>query len=145
MRDYVIGVYQNEQQAAEAVEVLKKKGYTTEEISVIAKTPNDLSEITEEVKPSTKDGAIAGAATGGAIGMAAMIVGLPAVSVPGIGALLAAGPILTTLGGAAAGASSGAGGLLHALMNIGLPEDDALRYSNEVEDGKILVFLQPKE
>jgi hypothetical protein len=145
MRNHVIGVYQNEQQAAEAVEELKKKGYKTEEISVIAKNPNGLPGITEELKPSTKDGAIAGAATGGAIGMAAMIVGLPAVLVPGFGALLAAGPILTTLGGAAAGASSGAGGLVHALMNLGLPEAEALRYSNDAENGKILVFLQPQE
>lgn len=145
MRDHVIGVYENEQQAAEAVEDLKKKGYTTEEISVIAKSTNKLSEITREVKPSTKDGAIAGAATGGAIGLAGLIVGLSAVLVPGFGAVLAAGPIITTLGGAVVGANSGAGGLLHALINIGVPDDEAQRYSNDVQDGKILVFLQPKK
>ncbi|SES44870.1 general stress protein [Psychrobacillus sp. OK032] len=37
MKNHVIGVYENEQQAAEVVEDLKEKGYTTEEISVIAK------------------------------------------------------------------------------------------------------------
>ncbi|TCN28115.1 general stress protein [Mesobacillus foraminis] len=50
MRERVIGVYENEQLAAEAVEDLKKKGYTSEQISVIAKNTNKLSEITQEVK-----------------------------------------------------------------------------------------------
>ncbi len=145
MKNQVIGVYENEQQAARVVEELKGKGYTTEEISVIAKNPKELTEITQEVKPSTKDGAIAGAATGGAIGIAGVIAGLSTILIPGFGAVLAAGPIITTIGGAVVGASSGAGGLKHALMDIGVPDDEAERYSNDAQDGKILVFLHPKE
>lgn len=145
MKDHVIGVYENEHQVAEVVEDLKEKGYTTEEISVIAKNTKELSEITQELKPSTKDGAIAGAITGGAIGIAGVIAGLSTVLIPGFGAVLAAGPIITTIGGAVVGASSGAGGLKHALMEIGVPDDEAERYSDEAENGKILVFLHPKE
>ena len=145
MKSQVIGVCENEQQAARVVEELKGKGYTTEEISVIAKNPKELTEITQEVKPSTKDGAIAGAATGGAIGIAGVIAGLSTILIPGFGAVLAAGPIITTIGGAVVGASSGAGGLKHALMDIGVPDDEAERYSNDVQDGKILVFLHPNE
>ncbi|MCG7335070.1 general stress protein [Sporosarcina sp. ACRSM] len=145
MKNHVIGVYENEQQAAEVVKDLKEKGYTTEEISVIAKNTTELSEITQEVKPSTKDGAIAGAATGGAIGLAGVIAGLSTILIPGVGAVLAAGPIITTIGGAILGASSGAGGFKHALMEIGVPDDEAERYSNDAQDGKILVFLHPKE
>ncbi|MFJ7978322.1 general stress protein [Peribacillus sp. NPDC096379] len=115
MKNQVIGVYDNEQRAAEVVEDLKEKGYTTEEISVIAKKAKELSENTQEVKPSTMDGALAGAATGAAIGIAVV------------------------------GVSSGAGGLKHALMEIGVPDDEAERYSNDAQDGKILVFLHPKE
>ncbi|HZG74131.1 MAG TPA: general stress protein [Chondromyces sp.] len=145
MNNHVIGVYENEQEAAKVVEDLKKKGYRTEEISVIAKNTEELSEITQEIKPSTKDGAIAGAATGGAIGMAGVVAGLSAVLIPGFGAVLAAGPILTTIGGAVVGASSGAGGLKHALIETGVPADEAERYSDDVQSGKILVFLQPKQ
>jgi uncharacterized membrane protein len=145
MKNQVIGVYDNEQRAAEVVEDLKEKGYTTDEISVITKKAKELSENTQEVKPSTMDGALAGAATGAAIGIAGMIVGLSTVLIPGFGAVLAAGPIITTIGGAVVGASSGAGGLKHALMEIGVPDDEAERYSNEAHDGKILVFLHPKE
>ena len=145
MKNHVIGVYENEQQAVEVVEELKGKGYTTEDISVIAKNIKELSEITQEVKPTTMDGAIAGALTGGAIGIAGVLAGLSAVLIPGFGAVLAAGPIITTIGGAVVGANSGAGGLKHALMEIGIPDDEAERYSNDVQDGKILVFLHPKE
>ncbi len=145
MKNQVIGVYDNEQRAAEVVEDLKEKGYTTEEISVITKKAKDLSENTQEVKPSTMDGALAGAATGAAIGIAGMIAGLSTVLIPGFGAVLAAGPIITTIGGAVVGASSGAGGLKHALMEIGVPDDEAERYYNDAQDGKILVFLHPKE
>ena len=87
MKNQVIGVYETNQQAARVVEKLKEKGYTTEEISVIAKNPKELTEITQEVKPSTKDGAIAGAATGGAIGIAGVIVGLSTILIPGFGAV----------------------------------------------------------
>ncbi|MFJ5788508.1 general stress protein [Lysinibacillus sp. NPDC093197] len=145
MKNQVIGVYDNEQRAAEVVEDLKEKGYTTEEISVITKETKELSKNTQEVKPSTMDGALAGAATGAAIGIAGMIAGLSTVLIPGFGAVLAAGPIITTIGGAVVGASSGAGGLKHALMEIGVPDDEAERYSNDAQDGKFLVFLHSKE
>ncbi|GKV56978.1 hypothetical protein NCCP2222_29250 [Sporosarcina sp. NCCP-2222] len=144
MQKYVIGIYENEQQVVEAVENLKKEGYTTEEISVVAKNTKDLPEITQKVKPSTTDGAIAGAATGGAIGIAGLLVGLSTVLVPGLGAVLAAGPILTTIGGAVIGANSNAGGLKHALMEAGVSDEDAEQYSTDVENGKILVLVRSK-
>ncbi|SEM52599.1 Heat induced stress protein YflT [Mesobacillus persicus] len=144
MNNHVIGVYEDEQQAAKVVEELKAKGYTTKEISVIARSTDEHSENTLEIKPSTMDGAVAGAATGAAIGLAGVMVGLSTVLIPGFGAVLAAGPIMTTIGGAVVGASSGAGGLKRALMEIGVPDDEAERYSDEVQNGKILVFLHPK-
>jgi len=145
MKNQVIGVYDNERSAAKAVEDLKATGYTTEEISVITKKAKDLYENTQEVKPSTMDGALAGAATGAAIGIACVIAGLSTILIPGFGAVLAAGPIITTIGGAVVGASSGAGGLKHALMEIGVSDDEAERYSNDAEEGKFLVLLHPKE
>lgn len=141
----MIDVYENEEQVIEVVERLKEQGYTTEEISVIAKNIKKLPEIAQEVKPSTKDGAIAGALTGGTLGIAGVIAGISAVVIPGLGAVLAAGPIISTIGGAVIGANTRAGGLKHALMEIGVPDDEAERYSEDVQEGKILVFLHPEE
>ncbi|WP_338470856.1 general stress protein [Niallia sp. XMNu-256] len=145
MKSHVIGVYETEQQVAKVVENLKEKGYTTEEISVMAKHTDERSEITEEVKPSTTDGAIAGATTGAAIGLAGIIAGLSTVLIPGFGAVLATGPILTTVGGAIVGANAGAGGLKNALIRIGISDEEAERYAKDAQDGKILVILHPKE
>lgn len=145
MTKRVIGIYENEQQAAEIVESLKKQGYLTEDISVVAKHIETPDEVTQEVKPSTKDGAIAGAATGGAIGMAGVLVGLSTVVIPGFGAVLAAGPILATIGGAVVGAGTDAGGLKHALLEIGVPDDEAEQYADDVQSGKVLVLVDSKK
>ncbi|MBB4826452.1 hypothetical protein HNO89_003712 [Sporosarcina luteola] len=145
MKNRVFGVYETEQQAAQAVAELREKGFSTEDISVVGKHIKELSDITQEVKPSTTDGAIAGAATGGAIGIAGLLVGLSTVLVPGLGAVLAAGPILTTIGGAVVGANTRAGGLKHALMEIGVPDEEAELYSADVEKGKILVLIHHED
>lgn len=145
MTKQVIGVYSTELEAAEIVESLKKEGYTTEEISVIAKHIETPDAVTQEIKPSTRDGAIAGAATGGAIGMAGVLVGLSTVVIPGFGAVLAAGPILTTIGGAVIGAGTDAGGLKHALLELGVPDDDAEQFADDVQNGKVLVLVDAKK
>ncbi|MBR3120368.1 general stress protein [Oceanobacillus profundus] len=144
MNNHIVGIYDTEEQAVKAVEQLKSKGYSIDEISMMAKNTKKLKETAEEVDPSTTDGAVAGAAAGGAIGITGFFIGLSALAIPGIGPVIAAGPIITTLGGAAAGAASGAGGLKHALMELGVSNDEAEHYSNDVKDGKILVFLHPK-
>ena len=144
MRAYDIHAYENEQQAAKAIEEFKMNGYTTDELSVIANKPTDLTRMTQEVKKSPVDGAIAGAATGGALGIAGALAGLPAVLVPGLGAVLAAGPILTMLGGAFVGVKSSEGGLINSLINIGLAKEEAEQYANAVQDGKFLIIIHPK-
>ena len=145
MEKYIVDIYEDEQQASAAIEEFKQKGYNTDEISVIANHTNELSNVTQEVKASSVDGTIAGATTGGVIGMAGVLVGLPAVFVPGMGAVLAAGALATMLGGAYAGAKSGQGGLVNSLMDIGLPEEEAKRYNDDVQDGKFLVIVHPKK
>lgn len=61
------------------------------------------------------------------------------MAIPGIGPILAAGPIVATLTGAAVGA--GAGGLVGGLIGLGIPEDEAKEYEGYVESGKILVLV----
>ncbi|MGW8956040.1 hypothetical protein [Paenibacillus sp. NPDC055715] len=78
------------------------------------------------------EGVATGAATGGVVGGGAgLLVGIGAFAIPGIGPILAAGPIAATLTGAAVGA--GAGGL----VGLGIPEDDARQHETYVNQGKI--------
>jgi hypothetical protein len=71
-------------------------------------------------------GAGIGAALGGTLGVFA---------VPGIGALLIAGPLF----GAFAGAT--AGGAVGVLLGLGIPEDEAKLYQDRLKKGGILVSV----
>jgi hypothetical protein len=62
------------------------------------------------------------------------------IAIPGIGPLVAAGVLATTLAGAAGG--SLVGGLLGALTNYGVDERDAHVYSEGVRRGGTLVTVQ---
>jgi hypothetical protein len=141
MSKRVIGIYENEKEALAAVQDLQSKGYSIEEISIIAKNIEGLGPDADKVKPKEKDGLIAGAAVGGAIGLTGLFLGISALAIPGIGPILAAGPIFSTLGGAVAGAATNAGGLTGALKEIGLDEEEARQYEDDVKKGKILVIV----
>lgn len=145
MDNRVIGVFETEEHAIQAIENLKAKGYSDNEISIVAKHIEKIKVQGEEIVPKTSDGIIGGAATGGAIGLTGLFIGLSALAIPGFGPILAIGPILTTLGGAIAGATTGAGGLLHALMEHGISEKEAKIYQTDVENGRILVMVHRGE
>jgi uncharacterized membrane protein len=67
------------------------------------------------------------------------LAGIGLLAIPGIGPILAAGPIVATLTGAAVGA--GAGGLVGALIGLGIPEIEAKQYDSYINDGRILVLV----
>lgn len=140
MAKRVVGYYDTETQAIEAIESLKLQGYRTEDISVISKSREEAATVTEETDTHVAEGAVTGAATGGALGgLGGVLAGLGALAIPGIGPVVAAGPIVAGLTGAAAGA--GVGGLAGALIGMGIPEDEANRYNEYFEAGKILVLV----
>ena len=66
--------------------------------------------------------------------------------IPGIGPIIAAGPLVALLGGVAGavvGATAGAvtGGLTASLVHIGVPEDEAGHYAESVRRGNALVTV----
>lgn len=67
------------------------------------------------------------------------MAGVGALAIPGIGPIVAAGPIAATIGGAVVGA--GAGGLVGALVGMGIPEDEAKQYEEYLNQGEILVLV----
>jgi uncharacterized membrane protein len=136
----IVGVFRTEQQAVEAIESLKRQGYRSDEISVVTKNKDDMASVERETGSKAPEGVATGAAAGGMLGGAAgLLAGLGLLAVPGIGPILAAGPIATTLTGLAVGA--GAGGLVGGLIGLGIPEDEANRYNDYVNEGNILVLV----
>src|SRR5207249_3915077 len=86
---------------------------------------------------SAAAGAVTGGVVGGAAGLAASLMGL---AIPGIGPIIAAGPIVATLTGAGVGAV--AGGLIGGLTDMGVTRADAEYYAESVRRGGALVTVR---
>jgi hypothetical protein len=82
-------------------------------------------------------GAVTGGVVGGAAGLAASLMGL---AIPGIGPIIAAGPIVAALSGAGVGAV--AGGLIGGLTDMGVSKTDAEYYAESVRRGGALVTVR---
>lgn len=137
---HVVGYYDTETEAIAAIEDLKRQGYVSDDISVMSKQSGNADVIADETGTHAADGAATGAATGGVLGgLGGVLLGIGALAIPGIGPIIAAGPIVAGITGAAAGA--GVGGLAGALIGMGIPEEEANRYNDYFNDGKILVLI----
>jgi hypothetical protein len=94
--------------------------------------PRDVPADNTKIPQGGATGAGIGAALGGTLGVFAALTGLV---VPGIGALLIAGPLF----GAFAGAT--AGGAVGVLVGLGIPEDEAKLYQERLKKGGILLSV----
>jgi len=140
----IVGIFDNEQEATRAIEGLQSQGFSNDEISVITRDRDELRNISEDTGTKAPEGVATGVATGGVLGgFAGLLASVGALAIPGIGPILAAGPIVATLTGVAVGA--GAGGLVGGLIGLGIPEDEAKEYEGYVENGKILVLVDDND
>jgi hypothetical protein len=146
MKQTVMAMYDRIDDAQNAVRALKDAGFSGSDISLVAQ---DAAGIGKGLGVKTdKPSAAAGGATAGAVlgGIGGLLVGLGALVIPGIGPVIAAGPLagaVTALVGAGAGAVAGgaAGGLMGALVDMGVPHDEAQFYVEGVRRGGALVSV----
>ncbi|MBO2944191.1 general stress protein [Paenibacillus sp. F411] len=144
MEKHVVGVFETEQEAIKAIQQLQDRGVSGERISVLSKDKQEMETVSEETGTKAPEGVAAGAATGGILGgVTGLLAGAGALAIPGIGPILAAGPIAATLTGAAVGA--GAGGLVGGLIGLGIPEEEAREYEGYINEGRILVLVDDEE
>lgn len=154
MQKLVLGIFGERSSAEDAIDSLKNAGFNPKDISIIMKDSEIAHEMAASTGSSIADGAVSGATTGGILGgVAGLLVGLGAITIPGIGALLVGGPIATALGlsGAAGSTLTGvltgavAGGLVGGLIGLGLPEEDARIYEDRIKEGAILLAIPSNE
>ena len=124
-----------------ALEALRAAGFRNSDVSAILperdRTTKDLAhEINTKAPEGTAAGAGAGAAVGGVLGW---LVGIGALAIPGIGPLVAAGPVVAALAGA--GAVGATGGLVGGLIGAGIPEVEAKRYAGRIREGGYLISV----
>jgi hypothetical protein len=139
----VVGVFDGQGEAEQALNELKGAGFTPDQVSVVAKDTRETQTMVErsDMQGAETTGAGTGALLGGLLGgTAGWLVGIGALAIPGVGPIVAAGALATTLGGAAVGAV--AGGLIGALVGAGVPEEDARGYETHVKEGRILITAQ---
>jgi hypothetical protein len=130
----VFAIYSSRAGAERAVSGLINAGFAAADISVLL--PENLGErkIATEKNTKAPEGAAAGAGTGAVLGGAlGLLAGIGALAIPGVGPLIAAGPIMATLAGIGAGGA--VGGFAGVLVGAGIPEFEAKRYAGIVEKG----------
>ncbi len=149
MTKTVVALYDEVSAANQAVNELVNNGFQREDISVM--TPDAAGEHgrqLENVDGAAAQGAGIGAGLGAALGgFGGLLVGLGALTIPGIGPVLAAGPLaaaVSGLAGAGVGAVAGGvtGGILGALVDMGVPEERANYYAEGLRRGGTLLVVR---
>ncbi len=157
MAKTVVGLFDTFGEAQSVVQDLMDNGFRREDISVVA---NENATGRERMVGDTHEnaaaegagaGAVGGTVLGGALGL---LVGAGLLAIPGIGPVLAAGPLAAAIGtttaavGATAlGAGIGAatGGLIGGLVGAGVPKEDAEYYAEGVRRGGTLVSVNTED
>ncbi len=139
-RHSVFGIFKDQISLNHAVDMLRSQNFRNSDISVLMQTKEKTRDLA--FKQNTKApegatmGAIAGVLAGGTLGW---LVGSGALSIPNLGAFVAAGPIMSTIAGAGAGGTIG--GITGGLIGLGIPEYEASRFEGFVKDGGILISV----
>jgi tetrahydromethanopterin S-methyltransferase subunit C len=136
----VFGIYPNTAAAEAGVDRLLKAGFSNSDVSVLMADNESTRQFAHHKDTKAPEGTTTGATAGGVLGgTVGLLAGLGALAIPGVGPLIAAGPIMATLAGAGVGGA--VGGLIGALVGLGIPEYEAKRYEGRVKDGGVLLSV----
>jgi hypothetical protein len=151
----VVALFDDYREAESAVRDLEAAGVPSTDISLIANNasnrygdyPQYEAVRTDRADTTDTDTKDTGAATGtgagiGAVlgGAAGLLAGIGALAIPGVGPVVAAGALASTLAGAGVGAV--VGGLVGALVEAGIPREHADIYAEAVRRGGTLVTVR---
>src|SRR6201994_4619150 len=136
----VFGIYANASTAETAVDQLLARGFTNSAISVLLPDDESTRAFAHEKSTKAPEGAATGVTTGGVVGgTLGLLAGIGALAIPGVGPLIAAGPIMAALAGLGVGGA--VGGVTGALIGMGIPEFEAKRYEGHLQKGGILLSV----
>ncbi|MDQ6678238.1 MAG: DUF3341 domain-containing protein [Acidobacteriota bacterium] len=136
----VFGIYPARANAEEAVDALRTNGFRAEDISALFPDNQGSKDFAHEKNTKAPEGATTGATTGAFTGgVLGWLAGIGALAIPGVGPLIAAGPIMAALAGVGIGGMTG--GIIGALVGMGIPEYEAKRYEGRVKEGGILLSV----
>lgn len=142
MTKTITSLYETYDDAVETVNELTRHDISSNDISVVSAEPPSRRTAADGTTGNMVDtGTGQGAAIGGVVGAGAgLAAGLGALTLPGIGPVVAAGWLIPTLIGAAVGASGG--GIVGALIGAGVSEEHAHVYAETVRRGGAVVTVR---
>ncbi len=136
----VYGIYSSVSQAEHAVDVLIEAGFMSQNISVLLPDQQSTRDFAHEKDTKAPEGATVGTTAGGVVGgTLGLLAGIGAIAIPGVGPLIAAGPIMGALAGLGVGGAIG--GIVGALVGMGIPEYEAKRYEGRLKKGGVLLSV----
>ncbi len=136
MSQAVIGLVPNYDAADFLVHGLTYNGFNNKDISMLVPDTNLGYEKHSKAPEGTASGAAAGGIIGGTLGL---LAGIGAITIPGAGPFIAAGPLMVALSGVAVGGT--VGGVTGGLIGLGIPEIEAKQYEGKLSGGDILVSV----
>jgi uncharacterized membrane protein len=145
MAEVTLGLFSNSNQADKAIKDLKEAGFDAKEISVVMKDQGGGA-VRKDAADDVGGGMVRGGVAGG---LAGLIYGIAAVTIPGLGGILFVGPLAAALGLTGVGATtatgavlgSAAGGLLGMLSRLGIRGGEAKTYESRIREGGILLAV----
>lgn len=172
MKKTIYGIVETQENAQRIIQELKSNGFQERELSVLHQNKDKLTDhhghhhvkegvltnhdyshearregqdpLIHENTTKGPEGAAAGATAGGIIGgTLGLLAGLGSIAIPGLGAFVAAGPIMGALAGS--GVGGGVGLLAGSLIGMGIPEYEAKRYESSLREGGILLAVEVDE
>jgi len=134
----VFGIYRDRTHAEQGVDALRAAGFRNSDVSALLPDNVGTKDFAHSKGTKAPEGATTGVASGAVLGGAlGWLAGIGALAIPGVGPLIAAGPIMGALAGAGVGGA--AGGIIGALVGMGIPEYEAKRYEGRIREGGILL------
>jgi uncharacterized membrane protein len=137
MTKTVVGVFRDAVEAQVTARDLRDAGFADDHVSLVTREES-ANQVAADHEP------IEGTAKGAAIGgVAGALLGVVAMAVPGIGPVLAIGPLAAALTGAGVGAATG--GMLGALADMGVPEREAQQLTEAIRSGGTVLVVQAND
>jgi len=136
----VLGIVKSPEQADHVLKALRQLGFSADDVSILFPDQGGAHHFVHERQTKAPEGAVAGAGAGGlAFGTLGLLVGLGTLTIPGLGPLLAVGPLLAALSSGAVGVAIG--GVTGALVGLGFPEFIAKMYEGKLSEGNTLISV----
>jgi hypothetical protein len=141
-RETVAALFQSQADAEQAIQDLKYAGFPKESIGVVlrdpayARRPAGSADTAPLAGETPSGGAVGAGILGGVVGL---LAGVGALALPGVGPVIAGGGLVPSLTGAGLGAT--AGGVLGALIGLGIPDAAARYFEEGVRQGSVLVTV----